>query len=487
MYSDDGYTGTNFNRPDFKRMIKDVKSGKINCILVNDLSRFGREHSKMARYTDFILPSHNCGFVSKNESVDTIRDDNDIMYLKNVFNEMYAHDVSKKVKAVKLNSALKGDYVAGKTPYGYKRNPDDKHKLIVDNEVVSIVKQIFQYRAKGYSYRKIAITLNEQNIPCPSVHKKYNRHGKFWTDSVVKSILTNEAYIGNTVQQKTTYISFKNRKVVHKDESEWVKVENTHEAIIDNDTWEIVQEINSKAYKPRTQNDGDIALFSGLLKCADCGFAMRCRKEKMQKKDNSIHFYRAYSCGSYSNAGKKACSSHWISEKTLIDFVTKEIQELAKMICYDEEKIVEKISSKLNADSQSQQEIDKKNYLNAKNRLSEIAILIQRLYEDNVLHNISSSSYHMLMQKYETEQSELLQQSSILEKKLNNVEENNSNTLRFTKSIKKYMSAEVLTREMLVELVNKIEIGETYILDNQKHRDIKIYYNFIDECVSDIR
>ena len=294
-YCDDGVSGTTFDRPGFNQLIADATAGKINLVLCKDLSRLGRDYIESGKYTDIVFPSLCCRFIALNDGVDTALKNNEMLViLKNVMNDLYARDTSSKIKAVKRSSFQAGKYVGCYAPIGYLKSPEDKHILIIDPATAPIVRRIFDLRCQGYSYRKIATTLNTEQVPTPSSFY-YLRQGKpnirkeggYWQAQTVKAILQNEVYIGHMVQNKTGNVSYKVHKQVDKPEAEWIRVEGTHEPLVSMEVWELVRTIEKQNTRSRTQADGETALFAGLLRCMDCGSLMRSYHDGRRRKDGS--------------------------------------------------------------------------------------------------------------------------------------------------------------------------------------------------------
>ena len=262
-YVDDGHSGTNFDRPSVTRLIDDAKDGKINLILVKDLDRFGRNYIQVGQFTDYLFPMIGCRFIALNDGVDTIHNDNDIMPFRNLFNEFQSRDTSKKIKAVKQACAASGKYLGCYAPFGYKKSPDNKHKFIIDETAAAVVRKIFDYRCKGYGFRKIAGFLNEEKIPTPRDYY-YQQKGEpnpfyfnhMWNDVTMRVIIRNEVYIGNMVQNKCGTLSYKNDKQVKKSQEDWIRVEGTHEPIIEMETWNQCVEIDKRIKKPRSTGTG---------------------------------------------------------------------------------------------------------------------------------------------------------------------------------------------------------------------------------------
>lgn len=280
VYIDDGYSGTNFNRPGVQRLIEDAKAKRINLILVKDLSRFGRNYIEFGQYTDYLFPSIGCRFIALNNGIDTMSDNGstDVMCFLNLFNEFYSRDTSKKVKAVKKACAENGKFMGTYPAYGYKRDPEDKHHLVIDEDTAPIVRRIFAMRASGMGFHAIAVILNEEGIQSPGT-LYYQRKGQNdprrvnhrWADATVKNLIRNEVYIGNMVQGKTGTMSYKSRKLISKPEDEWIRVEGTHEAIISQEVWDTVVSIDQKRVRKKKTSDGYKSIFTGLIYCADCG------------------------------------------------------------------------------------------------------------------------------------------------------------------------------------------------------------------------
>ena len=289
VYCDDGYSGTNFDRPGVKRLIEDAKAKRINLILVKDLSRFGRNYIEFGQYTDYLFPSLGCRFIALNNGIDTMSDNGstDVMCFLNLFNEFYSRDTSKKVKAVKRACAESGKFMGTYPAYGYKRDPEDKHHLVIDEETAPTVRRIFSMRASGMGFRAIAVTLNEEGVLPPGA-LYYQRKGRSdprnvnhrWAETTVKALIRSEVYIGNMVQGKTGTLSYKSRKLINKPEEEWIRVEGTHEPIISREVWDTVVSNDKKKVRKTPPTDGIRSIFTGLVYCADCGFKMRNHIER---------------------------------------------------------------------------------------------------------------------------------------------------------------------------------------------------------------
>lgn len=490
VYCDDGVSGTTFDRPGVSRLIEDAKEGRINLILCKDLSRFGRNYIQVGQFTDYLFPMIGCRFIALNDGVDTIHNDNDIMPFRNLFNEFQSKDTSKKIKAVKQAHAKMGNYLGWLVPYGYKAHPDDKHKFIIDEYAAGVVQKIFSNRRKGWGYRKIAAKLNEEHI-LPPLDYYYQKKGKedtgirrnhLWNDMTVKKILRNEVYLGHMIQNKRGTLSYKNKKQIDKPKEDWIKVENTHEPIIDMDAWNACQEIAARNYKPRPTKDNEISLFGGLLKCMDCGFAMRYTQETHNYPKKGFVKYVSYLCGNYTRSGAGACSAHIIYLNPLAELVLDDIRHRAKRVLEDEDRVrLELMDSKAKQGAQ-QMKADKSTLKATEKRLAELERLTQALYEDKVLGTVPEAVFKNLMTKYEAERVEKLALVQELKKHLADTAQDERDIEQYLQSIKKYVAIEQLDREMLLELIKYIEIGERKTVDGQKCRDVVIHYNLVDKA-----
>ncbi len=488
VYCDDGYSGTNFDRPGVKRLIEDAKAKRINLILVKDLSRFGRNYIEFGQYTDYLFPSIGCRFIALNNGIDTMKGDgsNDVMCFLNLFNEFYSRDTSKKVKAVKKACAEDGKFMGTYPAYGYKRDPQDKHRLVIDEETAPIVRRIFAMRASGTGFRAIAITLNNEGIPSPGT-LYYQRKGKAdprkvnhkWAEQTVKRLIRNEVYIGNMVQGKTGTLSYKNRRLVDKPQEEWIRVEGTHEPIIPRDVWDTVVSIDQKKVRKSPTADGIKSIFTGLVYCADCGFKMRNHTEKFTYKDGTPGRYSSFICGNYARSGKDACSIHTVYENVLTQLVLEDIREKAMLADCDPERLARKITQAKDKEAHSLMAACEKELRSSIARLSELEKLMQNLYEDKCTGAIPQTVFQTLMRKYEAERAEKAAAVPELERKVRSHRENRQDADRWTHIIRRYTEITELDETILFELVDRIEVGDTQKIDGQRVCDIKVYYRYV--------
>ncbi len=487
-YCDDGYSGTNFNRPAVKRLIEDAKAKKINCIVVKDLSRFGRNYIEFGQYTDYLFPSIGCRFIAVNNGIDTMSTNGstDVMCFLNLFNEFYSRDTSKKVKAVKKACAENGKFMGTYPAYGYKRDPADKHHLIIDEDIAPNVRRIFSLRAEGKGFRAIAVMLNEEGVPSPGT-LYYQRKGTsdvrnvnhLWAGETVKSIIRNEVYIGNMVQGKSGTLSYKSRKLIAKPEEDWIRVEGTHEPIISREIWETVCDIDKNKVRKSPTADGIRSIFTGLVYCADCGFKMRNQVERFTYKDGTPGRYSSFICGNYSRSGKAACTIHSIYENVLHELVLTDIREKARFAEYDSDSLIQTITRMKEKESHSKISSYQQELSATSKRLSELEKLIQNLYEDKCRGTIPQSVFQTLMQKYEAERAEKAAALPELEAKVRAQMENRKDAGKWAEMIRKYTEITELDEAILFELVERIEVGDAVIIDGQRVCDVKVYYRYV--------
>ncbi len=488
-FIDDGYSGTNFNRPGVQRLIADAKAKRINVILVKDLSRFGRNYIEFGQYIDYVFPSIGCRFIALNNGVDSAKDDGNMesMCFFNLFNEFYSRDTSKKVRAVRRACAENGKFMGAFPPFGYKRDPEDKHHLIIDEETAPVVRRIFAMRTAGKGYHLIAATLNEEGVPSPGTlfyqqkgHENPRRSNNKWADQTIKNILNNEVYIGNMVQGQHGTISYKNRKMMVKPEEEWIRVEGTHEAIITREIWDTAFAVGQKRVRKSQTSDGIRSIFSGLLYCADCGFKMRNHVERFTyKKDGTPGRYSSFICGSYARSGKTACTVHTIYENALTQLVLADIQEKARCAAHDETRLLEQIVRMKNKEQNSQKAFCEQELKVVSARVRELEKLMQNLYEDKCRGVVPQTVFQTLMKKYEMERARKAAALPELEKKAKTLQESYCAVESWLKIIRRYTEITELDESILFELVDRIEIGEARREKGVRICDIKVFYRYV--------
>jgi DNA invertase Pin-like site-specific DNA recombinase len=496
VYCDDGYSGTNFQRPAVQRMIEDAKSGRINIIVVKDLSRFGRNYIEIGQYTDYLFPQIGCRFIALGNGVDTLNQSssNDMMGFLNLFNEFYSRDTSKKVKAVKKACAENGKYLGTYAPFGYRKDPQDKHHLLVDEETAPIVRRIFDLRSGGLGFRAIACLFNEEGVLTPGAvyyqrkNKPDNRRvNHCWADSTVAAVLRNEVYIGNMVQGKNGTVSYKCKKLIAKPKEDWIRVEGTHEAIISPEIWATVTALDEQRFQKREVTGETPSPFTGLMYCADCGFKMSHQREKDTRKDGSAHTRHYFLCGNYRRSGKSACTIHSVNENMLTDLVLADIREKALAVTHDEKRIIEQIVRQKAAETDSRLSGYERELRAALARQPEIERLMMTLYEDRIKGMVPETVFATLMKKYETQQAEIAAVIPDLQTKIQNSRQCYDNTAMWIKHIRNYTGVTAVDDALLIELIERIEVGEAKMIDGKRYCDVKIIYRYVgdvDEAVA---
>lgn len=493
VYCDDGYSGTNFDRPAVQRMIEDAKSGRINIIVVKDLSRFGRNYIEIGQFTDYLFPQIGCRFIALGNGIDTLSQssNNDMMGFLNLFNEFYARDTSKKVRAVRKACAENGKFMGTYAPLGYRKDPQDKHRLIIDEEIAPLTRRIFDLRGSGMGFYAIAKLLNEEGI-LPPGDLYYQRKGKpnpnkvihQWCSTTVQQIIRNEVYIGNIVNGKCGTLSYKNKKIIEKDPEEWIRVENMHEPLISRELWDTCVALDAKRYQKREVPSEKASVLTGLVRCVDCGFNMNIRRTKQVRKSGIVRHYNYFGCDSYRRSGTTACTPHSIREEILLSLVIADIKEKALAVTLDEKKIAERIIRQRNAESDSRLSGYERELRKAQSRLPEIERLMMNLYEDRIKGTVPEAVFATLMKKYETQQAEFSVLIPELKKKIQNGLQCFDNTATWIRHIRKYAAVETVEEAILIELVEHIDVGEPKQVDGNVLCDIKIFYRYVG-CVDD--
>jgi len=362
-----------------------------------------------------------------------------------IITHSYARDTSSKIKAVKQSTFKTGKYIGCYAPFGYLKNPNDHHKLIVDEMTAPIVKRIFDMRYQGYGFRRIASVLNEDKVITPRDYyyqcegrpnPHYQNH--LWNDMTIRKLLRNEVYVGHMVQNKRGTVSYKNHKQIDKPKGEWVKVENTHEPIISLEVWEQVCKLDNAPARLKRTGNGEISLFSGLVYCLDCGFAMRYQQETHKRKNGTVVKYISYMCGNYSRSGKAACSSHIIYTNRLSEIVIADIRQKAAMVDCDEQDLLERIGQRKATASQEQLAALQASIRTAENRRAELEHLIQALYEDKVKGAIPEDVCARRISQYEAKRREKSEQAQALAEQVDGFQTEQSNMQGWIAAIRQY-------------------------------------------------
>ncbi len=491
-YVDDGFSGTDFNRPSVQRLLSDAQTGRINLIICKDLSRFGRNYIEEGQYIDYIFPLHNIRFIALNDNVDTANRDSNAMEMMpviNLFNEWHASSTSKKIKAVNLANAKAGKYTCANAAYGYTKADDEKHTPIIDPEAAEVVRRIFKLRSQGMSPRAIGDQLNAENIPIPSdyrcqkkgiVNTKYTRH--LWTQVQIRQILDNPIYLGKLAMMRVTSVSYKNHKKVRKDPSEWVVTEDTHEAIISQELWDKVREAEKAVSHGKRDGKGVTQPLSGMLFCPDCGYKMKAAGRKRTLKSGELIRECYYNCSSYVLHGKELCSTHYISQKQIEAVIIADIRSMAELVVKDEQTARAAFLSKKEQQTSRQSKADIKKLNDSKHRLAELENLMQSVYEDKVMGKIPEHICVSFLEKYEAEQQELRAVIADLEERLSAEKQDREDVEEFIRRLKKYVDVQTLTRELGLELIEYVTVGA---YTPNEPREINIYYKFLDKPLND--
>ena len=462
---DDGFSGTNFNRPSWNEAMALIESEQVATLIVKDLSRLGREYLEVGRLTELVFPSCGVRFIAINDGVDSLYENsNDFTPMRNWFNELHAKDSSKKVRAVKRMQAERGEILGGRPPYGYRRDESVRKGIIPDEETCEVVKRIFNLCAGGKGPNQIARILTEEQVLNPTnyyyrktgaAHKSLDTTMPYrWTSSSITAILDNRTYLGHMPGLRTTTLSYKNKKAVYHDESEQVLVKNTHEALITQDQWDLVQELRQRKKRTPKQME-EPNLFSGLVFCIDCGKPLVLhRAHTMDAVKNN------FMCYSYKKKGKDVCSSHYIREQDLIHIILDDLRRVTHFARQKETLFAEYINRKNSVELRReitalQRELDA-----AKRRDAALTALFKRLYEDNVLGRVTNEQFRMLSGDYNDEQKLLRDAIPAKEVKLQKLMDSASNVDAFIEKAKRYTEIRELTPEILRLFISRIEVGE---------------------------
>ncbi len=480
-YVDDGFSGTDFNRPDFQRLLRAIKDGQVNMIVTKDLSRLGRNYIEVGNYIEQIFPLFNVRFVTKAEDIDSFYKPtsvNSIMVpFKNLMNDEYCRDISNKI--ILANNARKrnGQYLGSFPTYGYRKDPNDKYKLIIDEESAEIVRLIFKSFLNGMGRVTITKMLNDRGILNPTAYKQqvlkqnyvnsYNKEGNsLWCDTTVSRILRNEMYTGKLIQGTKKMLSYKVHKQVDVPKEDWIVIEDNHEAIIDKDTFYKVQDILSRDTRIKGDGSGEVSLFAGHIKCADC-------KRAMNKKstNNKYKTYYYYVCNTYRKKSISTCTKHTIKsdylEKVVLESINKQID-----LCIELEKILKRINK---SEKRNLANYNLERMINSKqDELEKYKKLKKSAYEDWKLGEITREEYQEYKNSYENEILNIENNIQYLEEEKQKYKEQVAGENSWIENLKKRRNLTKLTREIVIELIDCVYIHE--------NGDVTIKFKFADEC-----
>lgn len=482
FYIDDGVSGTTFNRAGFQSMIADVEAGKVKRVIVKDMSRLGRDYLQVGMYTEIFFPEHDVHFIAVNDGVDSNQEDNEFTPFRNIINEWYAKDTSKKIRAVKRSKGMAGEHIGSHPPYGYMKNPENKKEWIIDEEAAEVVREIFRLCVGGYGPTRIAHILTERKILCPTYYA-LEKGGKprtalpadkyTWNGPVVAKILDRMDYLGHTVNFKTHVKSYKVHKTIYNSPDQWKVFEGTHEAIIDKETFEIVQKI--RAGKRRPTRMGEMPMFSGLLYCADCGRKLSFHREADEPAEK-----HHYLCENY-RSNTANCTMHYIRNVVVERIVLENLKEVIQYVSNYEDEFVQMIMDSDMRQRNRELAQKKKRLAEIQKRIGELDTIFQRIYEDNIIGKLSDERFMKMSKGYEDEQHTLQTEANEIQSELQQEEKKSVDVKRFLAIVKKYTDLTELTPEILREFIDKIIVHAPDKSSGRRLQEIEIIYNHIGE------
>jgi site-specific DNA recombinase len=484
FFVDDGYSGTNFDRPDWQRLISLVEEGRIGTIIVKDMSRLGRDYLKVGYYTEVLFPGSDIRFIAINNNVDSAnQQDSDFTPFLNIINEWYAKDTSKKIRAVFKSKGQSGKPLCTNPPYGYIKDPEDKTRWIVDEEAAKVVREAFRLCMQGYGPSQIAKEFTRRRIMNPTAHARKNginipdNRGHdddyVWRGSTIVHMLSRQEYLGHTVNFKTYRKSYKQKKQMKNDPSEWMIFKNTHEAIIEESVFEVVQRIRDG--RRRLTPMGEMPLLSGMMFCADCGnkmYQVRGRGWEHEKE--------YFVCATYRKI-KGGCSSHQIRNAVVEELLFDGIRRLTAFARDCEDEFVKMVTKKTRSELDKSMRDSKRELEQAQARIAKLDEIIQRLYEDNIEGKISDERFAKMTANYEAEQQTLEKRVTELKSIMTENKESALNVDHFLTLVRKYTDIKELTAEIIREFVEKIYVYKAERIDGRRVQRIKIVWNCIGE------
>ena len=455
-YVDDGWSGTSFDRPDFQRMIEDIEAKKVNMVITKDLSRLGRDYIMTGHYMERYFPEKRVRYISLLDGIDTGVEStaNDITPFRAIMNDMYAKDISKKIKSVKRDKQRKGQFIGGKPMYGYKMHPTEKNEIVIDEEVAPVVRRIFAMALDGMSCRKIAATLNEEGVPTPATYCGWNmgRKGPYaglWSSERISEMLQNETYLGNMVQGRTVKISYKSKKCLKQDRENWVVVENTHEPLIDKETFQKVRMlVNSRKHTRSRTYD---FLLKGMIFCHECGYPLAVLNRKPVSGEDRLFFV----CRTYQRFTKAGvCSCHSIKEQVVTEAVLAKVREVCEAYL-DPNKLqpiaadaVEKARKAENHEAEIQ---------SIQNKIDSLTANLDKMYMDRLTGLLAEADFERIYQRVKMDRTSL-------EEKLKELESQKESPVstedRARELVQQFLDSAYTSRELLVSLIERVELTE---------------------------
>ena len=480
-FLDDGISGVTMDRPGFMEMIRQLEQGKAAAVFVKDLSRLGRNYIEVGRLTEEFFPDHDIRLVAVSDNIDTAEGENELAPIRNLFNEWYARDISKKRR---ISNKIKGNAgePMGQPPYGYIKDPNDPKHWIVDDEAAQVVRRVYSMTLEGFGTEQIATQLEKDGVLTPRAYwltKGIKRPGKGkqqpptkWNSSTITKILSLQEYCGDILNFKTYSKSYKNKKRIDNDRENWVVFQDVHEAIIERAVYERVQQKRGKIRKRRT-NNGEHNMFSGLLVCADCG--------------SNLHFHfnqgnpeiKYFNCSNYKGNRGTCTSTHYVRVDFLEEVVLGEIRRLTKFASLYEDEFVKAVIGHSQQAEQTDRKLKEKELRTLLARDEELDGLFERIYEDNVSGKLSDDRFAKMSRRYEDEQKELAEKIKKLRSEIEKQSSRSMTTDMFIGLVRKYTRARKLTPRMLNELVEKIEVFNAEKIDGVWEQRLRIHYNCV--------
>ena len=482
FFVDDGYSGTNFNRPGWSELLEKIEKGEVSTLIVKDMSRLGRDYLKVGFYTEILFVEKGVRFIAINNGIDSAnQQDSDFTPFLNIINEWYAKDTSKKIRAVMKSKGEAGEHLCINPPYGYMKDPENKKRWIVDEEAATVVKRIFALCLDGYGPSQIARILKEDKVLIPTAY--WQAQGKtvnhsvpenpyLWVSATVADILEKKDYLGHTVNFKTYKQSYKSKKKLYNPEEKQLVFENTHEAIIDADTWTRVQKLRKN--KRRPTRTGKTNMFSGIVRCADCGEKLYyCTSKNFETRQD--HFV----CSTSRLKGKEVCPTHFIRAIVLEQGVLAHMRMTIACVANHEEQFRKAMGAKQKAEAKRELTAKRRQLTQTERRIEELDRLFKRIYEDNVSGKLSDSRFQMLSDDYEQEQEELREKLLRLNEEINEQEEQSENIDRFISKVRKYLDLDELTPAVLNDMVKAVYVHAPDKSKGYREQQIDISYDLV--------
>ena len=477
FYVDDGVSGTTWEREGFKAMLADIEEGKVGTVITKDLSRLGRDYLKTGEYIEIIFPDHDVRYIAINDGVDTLKSENELMAFKNIFNDWYARDTSKKIRAVFKAKGQSGKHLSNPI-YGYKHSETDKNLWVIDDEAAEVVRKIFHLCIDGYGPTQIARILTEQGIPTPTAyalsqgrdngHKNAKLHR--WGNETIAHILEKAEYCGHTVNFRTHVKSYKNKKRVDNPKEDWLIFENTHEAIITQQEFDLVQELRKNKRRPTKHEE--VNPFSGICYCADCGKKLYlCRATTMTADQEHLK------CGTYAK-DKNGCTIHFVRTIVLKEIILGELNKMVAFVKDNEDEFVQMAMDNSVQKQSSELSKSRKKLKESEKRIAELDRLFTRLYEDNVSGKISDERFSIMSAGYEDEQKKLRATVAELTDFIETAEQKSADVTAFISVVQKYERITELSPEIMHELIEKIVVHAPDKSSGHRTQQMDIYYRF---------